>query len=95
MWLKELISLVVFSSVFDIVLSHLLKTKPQLFSPLYRITGKWRGKKIYKWTSFIIILIPFAVISVYLDFNYILDGIIVGFIRTICDIAFREPKIVK
>ena len=89
MWIKEIISLLVFRGIFDIILSHLLKIKPQLFSPLYGVTRKWRGKRIYKWIAFVIIIIPFAVISVYLDFNYILDGIIVGFILTICDIAFR------
>jgi hypothetical protein len=90
MWIKELISLIVFRSIFDIVLSHLLKIKPQLFSPLYKVTGKWGGKRIYKWVAFVIIMIPFAAISVYLDFNYIIDGIIVGFVLTMCDIAFRE-----
>ena len=90
MWIKEIVSLLVFTSIFDIILSYLLKIKPQLFLPLYKIIGKWRGKRIYKWIAFVIIMIPFAAITVYLDFNYILDGIIVGFVLTMCDIAFRE-----
>lgn len=95
MWIKEIISIIIFRGIFDIILSYLLKGKPELFSSLYKITGKWRGEQMYKWISIFIILIPFAMISVYLDWNYIFEGIIVGFILTICDIAFREPKKVK
>lgn len=92
MWIRNIVSFVIFKGIFDIILSQLLKIKPQLFSPLYKITKKWRGKQIYKWTVFLIILIPCGIISVYLNLNYILDGIIVGFILTIFDIAFRGPK---
>lgn len=92
MWIKYIVSFVVFRGIFDIILSQLLKVKPQFFSPFYKVTKKWRGKQIYRWVAFLIILIPCAVISVYLDLNYILDGIIVGFILTIFDIAFRGPK---
>lgn len=92
MLIKDIISIIVFRGIFDIVFSKLVKIKPQLFSPLYKVTKKWRGKQIYKWIAFFIILIPSAIISVYFNLNYITDGIIVGLILTICDIAFREQK---
>lgn len=62
-----------------------------MFSPLYKITGKWRGRKIYEFIAIIILLTPWAMISIHFDLNGLINGIIGGFILTICNIAFRKP----
>lgn len=90
MLIRGIISVAVFCCIFDIILSQLTKSKPEFFSPLYKVTNKWRGKRLYKWIAFIIVLIPWVIKSVYFDLNHIMDGIIVGFILTLCDIAFRD-----
>jgi len=56
------------------------------------VTKSCRGKQIYKWSVLLIILFPYTVISIYLDLNYIINSIIIGFILSIYDIAFRKQK---
>lgn len=95
MWMKKVISIVIFTGIFDIIFTQLIKIKPELFSIFDIIPKKLKGKKTYEWIALLIIMLPYSIISVHFNLNYIIDGIIVGFIFNICSFAFREPKVIK
>lgn len=91
MLIKEIFSILIFNIVFDIIFTQLSKIKPQLFLIFEKIPKKWKEKYIYKWLVLLPLLVICATIMVFLQLNYIASGIIVGFVLSLCDIAFRQP----
>lgn len=92
MSIKNIFSILIFNIIFDIIFTQLRKTKPQLFLLLEKIPKKWKGKYIYKWLALLPLLVIGAIIAVFLELNYIASGIMVGFILSLCDTAFKAPN---
>lgn len=87
--MKEIIiSFLITKFILNITFYQLNKFYPNLFSPLKKLTEKWRGKSYYRFiVSFILILIG-SVLSSFLNLSYIAGGILIAFMLSLNDIAW-------
>lgn len=87
-----IISFLITKFILNITFYQLNKFYPNLFSPLKKLTEKWRGKSYYRWiVSFVLILIS-SVLSSFLNLSYIAGGIFIAFILSLNDIAWGPLK---
>ena len=93
--LKTIFLFVVFRAIFDFIFMQLNKINPQLFNPLYKIPGRWRGRFLYKWISILILFLITAIIVVYFRINEILGYIMASFEMSLCEMVSKSPNKIK
>lgn len=90
MSIKHIISIFIFHIIFDIIFFQLRKSNSKIFLLFNIIPEKWKGRYIYKWLVLFPLLVVCSIITVFLRLNYVVFGFMIGFILSLCDIAFKK-----